>query len=196
MRLILASKSKNRQDIFNMLGLKYDIITSNVEEESSATDPKQYVMDLSKGKADSVASQIDGKALIIASDSVIYMDGKIFEKPKSKQEAFDNIKSMQGKATYAVTGVTIKDLYKNKEISFADVCEVHFQNVADEDITWYVNNDKYILDRCGYSIAGKASLFVDKVVGDYYTVLGMPVKLLNTNLKKLGYTLDDLPLID
>ena len=113
LKLILASGSKQRQDIFKNIGLKYEVIKSVVEEKSDSTEPGEYVKDLSKDKANSVASQINEKAIIIAADSIIYMNGKIYEKPKSREEAYQNLKEMSGKITYAVTGVTIKDLYKN-----------------------------------------------------------------------------------
>ena len=171
MKLILASNSKTRKDIFDMVGWKYEVITSNVVENSNSIDPKQYVIDLSKDKANSVASQITDKALIISADSIIYMDNKKLEKPKTKEEGFEIIKKMSGKVNYAITGVTIKDLYQNKEISFTDVTEVYFKSVSDKDIAWYVENEKYLLNRAGYSIAGKTSIFVDKIVGDYYNIL-------------------------
>ena len=191
MRLILASNSKTRKDIFDMVGWKYEVITSNTEENSNSTDPKQYVIDLSKDKANSVASQITDKALIISADSIIYMDNKKFEKPKSKEEGFENIKKMSGKVNYAITGVTIKDLYQNKEISFTEITEVYFKNVFDKDIAWYVENEKYLLNRAGYSIAGKTSIFVDKIVGDYYNILGMPISKLYSKLNELGYSISD-----
>ena len=191
MKLILASNSKTRKNIFDMVGWKYEIITSKVEERSDSTDPKQYVIDLSKDKANSVASQVKDKALIVAADSIIYMDNKKFEKPKSKEEAFENIKKMSGKVNYAVTGVTIKDLYKNKEISFSGTTDVYFKNVTTQDISWYVENEKYLLNRAGYSIAGKTSIFIDKIIGDYYNILGMPISKLYTKLNELGYTISD-----
>lgn len=196
MRLILASNSKTRKDIFDMIGWKYEVLTSQVEEKSSSTNPEQYVIDLSKDKANSVASQIQDKALIISADSIIYMDGKKFEKPKSKEEGFENIKKMSGKVNYAVTGVTIKDLYQNKEISFTDTTEVYFKNVSDKDISWYVENEKYLLNRAGYSIAGKTSIFVDKIIGDYYNILGMPISKLYSKLNKLGYAISDFDMKD
>lgn len=191
MKLILASNSKTRKDIFDIVGWKYEVITSNIEENSNSTDPKQYVIDLSKDKANSVASQITDKALIISADSIIYMDNKKFEKPKSKEEGFENIKKLSGKVNYAITGVTIKDLYQNKEISFTDITEVYFKNVSDKDIAWYVENEKYLLNRAGYSIAGKTSIFVDKIVGDYYNILGMPISKLYSKLNELGYSISD-----
>ena len=190
-KLILASGSKQRKDIFEMIGLKYEIIKSTEEENSNATDPNEYVKELSKIKANSVAKQITEKAIIISADSVIYMNNKIYEKPKTKQEAFNNLKEMSGKVTYAITGVTIKDLYQNKEISFSDTAEVWIRKINDEDIKWYVENDKNILERCGYSMLGKASLFLDKVVGDYNTLIGISPSKLYEKLQELGYKISD-----
>ncbi|MDD2496288.1 MAG: Maf family protein, partial [Tissierellia bacterium] len=108
MELILASGSKNRQDILNMIGLKYKVVKSLTEEFNNNTDPKEYVKSLARDKANSVASQIDYKALIISADEVISMADKIYEKPKNKEEAYNNIKEMVGKTTYAITGCVIK----------------------------------------------------------------------------------------
>ena len=194
MRLILASSSKNRQNIFRNIGWKFEVIKSIVEEHSDATDPREYVMDLSRDKADSVASQIEEQALIISADSIVYLDGKIFEKPKSKEEAFNNIKQMSGKVTYLTTGVTIKDLYQNKEITFSDVVEVHLRKIDDEDIMWYVNNE--VFSGCGYTIPGKAEIFIDKIVGDFNTLFGISISSVYEKLKELGYSMKDFEITE
>lgn len=194
MKLILASGSKQRQDIFKMIGLKYEVVKSTVEENSTATDPNEYVKELSMDKANSVASQIKEKALIIAADTIIYMDGKIYEKPKSKEEAIQNLKEMSNKVTYAITGITIKDLYQDKTICFSDTAEVHLKEIADEDIKWYVENDKNVLERCGYSMLGKAAIFLDKVNGDYNTLFGISASKLYEKFKELGYKISDFEL--
>ena len=191
MRLILASSSKNRQKIFKNIGWKFEVVKSLVEECSDATNPREYVMDLSKDKANAVASQIKGQALIISADSIVYMDGKIFEKPKSKEEAFNNIKSMSGRVSYLTTGMTIKDLYQNKELTFSDVVEVYLRKVDDEDIRWYVENEENILNGCGYTIPGKAEIFIDKIVGDFNTLFGISISSVYAKLKELGYSMKD-----
>ncbi len=191
MRLVLASSSKNRQNIFKNIGWKYEVLTSLVEEYSEATDPREYVMDLSRDKANSVAQQIDGNAIIISADSVVYLDGKIFEKPKSYEEAFNNIKQMSGKVTHLTTGMTIKDLYQNKEIVFSDVVDVYFKKVDDEDIKWYLDNEENAFKGCGCAIPGKAELFVDKIDGDFNTLFGISISKVYDNLKELGYKMSD-----
>ena len=194
-KIVLASGSKLRQDIFNMIGFQYDVVKSLVEESSNQSDPSEYVKDLSRDKAHSVETQLEEKAIIIAADTIIYMNGKIYEKPKTKQEAFENIKEMIGKTSYAVTGVTIKDLYQEKEICFTDVCEVTFKsNINDNDIRWYVDHEKTILDRCGYAIVGKAAIFIEKINGDHNTVFGISPSKLHNKLKELGYELSDFEL--
>ncbi len=194
LRLILASSSKPRQDIFKNIGWKYEVIKSLVEEKSNSTDPSEYVKDLSRDKANSVASQINERAIIVAADSIIYMDGKIYEKPKSKEEAYNNMKEMSGKVTYAVTGITIKDLYQDKEICFSDTAEVYIKEISDEDIRWYVENEENILNRCGYAMLGKASVFLDKVNGDYNTLFGISPSKVYDKFQKLGYKLADFEL--
>lgn len=194
MRLILASGSKNRQDIFKMIGWKYEVVKSLVEEKSDETDPEKYVKALSRDKANSVASQIKENALIVAADTVINMDGEIFEKPRSKEEAFQNIKKMSGKVTYSVTGITIKDLYQKKEICFSDIAEVHIREATDDEIKWYVENEPTVLDKCGYAMIGKAAIFLDKVNGDYNTLFGISPSKLYEKFKELGYTISDFEL--
>jgi len=196
MKLILASGSKQRQDIFKMIGWKYEVVKSLAEEKSKATDPEEYVKQLSLDKADSVASQINEKAIIVSADSIIYMNGKIYEKPKSKEDAFQNLKEMSGNITYAITGVTIKDLYQEKTICFSDTAEVHIKEISDEDINWYVETDKEILNRCGYSMLGKAAIFLDKVNGDYNTMIGISPSRLYEKFQELGYKISDFELDD
>ena len=191
MRLILASSSKNRQNILKNIGWKFEVIKSNVKEHSDATDPHEYAMDLSRDKANSVASIIKENAIIISADSLVYMNGKIFKKPKSKEEAFNNIKSMNGKVLQAITGMTIKDLYKKKEVTFSDSVEIHLRNVDDEDIRWYVENEKDILNSCGFTIPGKADFLIDKIEGDFNTFFGISISLVYAKLKELGYSMKD-----
>ena len=196
MKVILASGSKQRKEIFDRLGIKYEIMTSDVEEYSDKTEPEEYVKELSRNKAYSVKEQLNEKAIIIASDAVICFENKIYEKPKTKEEAFNNMKEMSGKTTKAVTGITILDMYQGKEISIADVADVKFFEIDDEDIRWYVENEKNVLNCCGYTVLGKASIFLEKVDGDYNTLIGISPSRVYNILKELGYKISDFALKD
>ena len=193
MKFILASGSKSRRAVFDMLGINYEVIVSNADEKSNERDFGKYVMELSRIKAEAVKSNLgDKKGILVSADSIVCIDDKKFEKPKDKKEAFNNIKLLSGRVNHALTGVTVWDLYKDNRITFYDVTDVYFKEVSDYEIQWYVDNDEHILERAGYSIAnGKASIFIDKIVGDYYNIIGMPVGKFYDNLKKLGYNIGD-----
>ncbi len=190
MKLILASNSRTRKEILDKVGLIYDVIPSNIEEHSDKTDPTEYVMDLSKQKAQAVSNGLK-EGVIISADSIIYIDDKKLEKPKTKAQAKEMLKKLSGRVNYAVTGVTIIDLYQNKSITLNEVTEVYFDEITDEEIDWYIENEQYIFERCGYSIAGKSAIYISKINGDFYNILGMPISRVYKELSKLGYKLSD-----
>lgn len=192
MRIILASASKQRQDIFNMIGLKYDVIISDVPEESNQTEPDKYVEELSLNKAKSVKKQIKDKAIIISADTIIYSNNKIYEKTKSKEEAYSNLKELSNNKCTAYTGITLIDLYKEKVICSSSKVNVYFNEIKDEEAEWYVNNEEKIFKCCGFVPLGKAALFINKIEGDYNTLLGISPGIVYNKLKELGYSFNDL----
>ena len=192
MRIILASASKQRQDIFNMIGLKYDVITSDVPEESNQTEPDKYVEELSLNKAKSVKKKIKDKPIIISADTIIYSNNKIYEKPKSKEEAYSNLKELSNNKCTAYTGITLIDLYKEKVICSSSKVNVYFNEIKDEEAEWYVNNEEKIFKCCGFVPLGKAALFINKIEGDYNTLLGISPSIVYNKLKELGYSVNDL----
>lgn len=191
MRIILASASKQRQDIFNMIGLKYDVITSDVPEESNKIEPDKYVEELSLNKAKSVKKQIKDKAIIISADTIIYSNNKIYEKPKSKEEAYSNLKELSNNKCTAYTGITLMDLYKEKVICSSSKVNVYFNEIKDEEAEWYVNNEEKIFKCCGFVPLGKAALFINRIEGDYNTLLGISPSIVYNKLKELGYSFND-----
>ena len=191
MRIILASASKQRQDIFNMIGLKYDVITSDVPEESNQTEPDKYVEELSLNKAKSVKKQIKDKAIIISADTIIYSNNKIYEKPKSKEEAYSNLKELSNNKCTAYTGITLIDLYKEKVICSSSKVNVYFNEIKDEEAEWYVNNEEKIFKCCGFVPLGKATVFINKIEGDYNTLLGISPSIVYNKLKELEYSFND-----
>ena len=191
MRIVLASSSKQRQDIFNMIGLKYDVVTSDVPEDSNEILPNKYVEELSLNKAKSVEKQIKEKAIIISADTIIYANNKIYEKPKSKEEAYLCLKELSNNKSTAYTGITIMDLYKEKIKCSSSKVDVYFNEIKDEEIEWYVNNEEKLFKCCGYVPEGKAALFINKIEGDYNTLLGISPSVVYNKLKELGYSIND-----
>ena len=148
--------------------------------------------ELSLKKAKSVADKVGDNAIIIAADTIIYFNNKKYEKPKSKEEAFYNLKELSGNKNSAYTCITIIDLYQNKTITTSSKVEVYFKKMTNEEINWYINNESKIYTSCGYVPEGKAALFIDKINGDYNTLLGISPSILIDELKSLNYSLEDL----
>ncbi len=192
MKIILASNSKTRKKILDSLNIKYDVIVSDKEEVADNSDPRKYVEELSKVKAKSVSEKIDrSDVIIIAADSIIYKDGKIYQKPKSIEEAMENLREFSNCKNQGITGVTIIDMSNRRNVTFSYVTDVYFKRICEEDIKWYVKHEKDLLKKAGYSLEGTISLFVEKIEGDFYNVLGLPLGMLYTKLNELGYRLDD-----
>ena len=132
-KIVLASNSKQRKDILNMIGLKYEVVVSDIDEDNDKKIPEEYVMELSKDKVMNVRKKINSKRIIIGADTIIYYNNKIYEKPKTKEEAYINLKDMSGNITTAITGITIYDMYKDKIISFYDKCDIKFKKISKEE---------------------------------------------------------------
>ena len=116
MKLILASNSRTRKEVLDKVGVTYSVIPSNIEEHSDKTDPKEYAMDLSRQKAEAIAKNIkDG--VILSADSIIYIDDRKLEKPKTKEQAKEMLKSLSGRVNYAVTDSKLKVDEKKSEIA-------------------------------------------------------------------------------
>lgn len=193
MDIILASSSITRRKIMDSINLKYSVVVSDEEEHSNKENPTEYVEELSRIKALNVSKKVtNSDSLIIAADSIIYKDGKKYEKPKTIEEAKNNLMELSGSKNQGITGVTIIDKKNGKSVTFSCVTDVYFKEILEDDIDWYIQNEKDLLKKAGYSLEGTMSLFLDKIDGDYYNVLGLPLGMLYTNINKLGYTLKDL----
>lgn len=193
MKIILASSSATRREIMDKLNINYDVITSDIEEKSEKVNPREYVEELSLNKAKSVANKVQSnETLIIAADSIIYKDGKRYEKPRTVKEAIDNLKELSESKNQGITGVTIIDKSNGNTKTFSCVTDVYFKEITEEDIIWYVNHEKDILKKAGYSLEGTMSLFVERLEGDYYNVLGLPLGMLYSKINEMGYSLKDL----
>ena len=193
MRLILASGSETRRGIMDSLKIKYDVIKSGVDETCDISDPSLYVEELSRRKALDVSSKVGvGDYIILAADTIIYKDGKKYEKPKSVEEAFSNLKELSGGTNIAVTGVTFVNRKNNNIETFSDKTNVTFKDITDEDLKFYIDHHPDILYNAGYTLEGIMSLFLAKLDGDYYNVLGLPLGKIYTMLNKMGYSLKDL----
>ncbi len=177
--IILASQSPRRQELLKLITSDFEIKVNNVDETlPDKITPKEAVMYLSKIKAEPFA---DGDNIVIGADTVVALDGKILGKPKSEENAKEMLKFLSGRTHSVFTGVTLASDKKTK--TFAVETKVKFFELTNEEIDAYIKT-KEPFDKAGaYGIQGYGSLLVEKIDGDYFNVVGLPVSTLARELK-------------
>lgn len=187
-KLILGSGSPRRKELMAQIGLQFEVIVSDADENISETWPDRMVMELSKNKAEAVWNSLDEKSkaesIVIGADTIVYNDGKVLGKPKDEEDAYNMIKSLQDGVHSVYTGVT---LYGEEVVSFFEETKVYVYPMTDEEITGYIAT-KDPMDKAGaYGIQGLFAAFVKGIEGDYNNVVGLPVARVYQELKKAGY---------
>ncbi len=181
--LILASNSPRRKELLAMLGYEFEVKPSNCDESTNITNPAALVKELSKRKAHGVIKTSDDD-VIIGSDTVVSIDGKILGKPKDENDAAKMLHLLSGKTHTVFTGITI--LSKDKETTDVIKCDVTFKTLTETEIYDYINSGEP-MDKAGaYGIQGKGSALVKKVNGDFFAVVGFPCCYVNSTLNSFG----------
>lgn len=179
--IILASASPRRRELMGLVTENFEIITADVDETIKAgTPPSEAVMALSFKKAMAVSEQYKGRT-VIGADTVVVCDGKILGKPTDRGNACEMLKMLSGRAHSVLTGVTITD--GRKTDTFFVSSDVTFFELTDEEISTYVLSGEPDDKAGAYAIQGKGSLFVKKINGDYFNIVGFPVSEVNRHLK-------------
>lgn len=184
--IILASASPRREELLKKIGLKFRVESSNYEENISyELEPHELAKLLSLEKAKLVAKN-HKNVLVIAADTFIVFEGKILGKPRTKTEAREMLERINGKPHSVITGFTIVDSGSNKALSKSVETKVHLRKLNSNEIDVYVKS-KEPLDKAGaYAIQGLGSVIVEKIEGDYYNVVGLPLSTLVESLKEFG----------
>ena len=184
MKLILASASPRRKELLGKIGLEFDIIPAKGEEVITQTLPWEVVKELSFQKAKEIADIQAEECIVIGSDTIVDKGEQIMGKPKDEADAFNMLKTLSGDWHSVISGVTVLDNKSAKSESFYVETKVKFAHLTDEEINNYIKT-KEPMDKAGsYGIQGKGSRFIEKIDGDYFNVVGLPVQKLYTVLKK------------
>ena len=191
MRLLLASTSKFKSDIFNKVHLKHtNIKTSYVEEEKRNENVYEYVMDLALGKAKNTIKLDD--SIVIGLDTVVYIDNEIIEKPKNKEEVRFNLRRASGKEISVITGICLINNQNGEIIRDYQETKISFNEIVEDDIEYYLANEPELMYVSGFVIETIISNFINKIEGSFYNILGAPVEKIYFYLKKWGIHLKDL----
>ena len=182
MQLILASASPRRKELLGLFHIPFTVRAADLDETMDPENsPREEVEKVSRRKALAIPrSQGD---VVIAADTIVVCDDRILGKPKSVQEAQDMLRLLSGRDHQVMTGCTV---VRDQQIrSFTEVTDLHFRKLTEGEIRRYVESGEP-MDKAGaYGIQGGAALFCEKLRGDYYNVVGLPVCRLWETLTEL-----------
>ncbi len=188
--IILASGSPRRKELLSLIGVPFKVIKSDVEEETTQTDPGLIVEELSGQKAEDVASRIE-EGTVLGADTIVWAEGEVMGKPKDEEDARRMLKILSGKAHSVFTGVTLIHKYQlNGEpqmhgLAFHRETKVHVHEMTDAEIDAYIASGEPFDKAGAYGIQGSFMAYVDGIEGDYQTVVGLPVSAVYQALKQL-----------
>ncbi len=184
--IILASASPRRKELLEKIGLKFTVDPSDCAEDNNAgLEPHELVRQISVSKANAVAARHQD-VIIIAADTIGMIGDKIMGKPHTEKEAAKMLREISGKTHLVVTGFTVLDTITKQQITRTVDTTVYIKQLTGEEIAAYVKTGEP-LDKAGaYAIQGKGAVIVDKIEGDYYNVMGLPLSALVETLKEFG----------
>ena len=189
--MILASASPRRKEILENFGFSFKTIVKNIDETSDKTRAEEKILEIAEKKAKAAAIDFPDEN-VVGADTVVVVNGKILGKPKNKEEAFSMLKSLSGRSHEVITAFSFININKNISYSDYEITKVYFKNLTDDEIKWYINT-KEPMDKAGaYGIQGKGAFFVEKIEGDFFSVMGFPLGKFVRFLNKTGFNLNDL----
>ena len=203
-RIILASGSPRRKELLEQIGLEFEICPAKGEEVITTNVPEDVVRELSRQKAEEVASGIlayneahsdivtPQDSLVIGADTVVAYDGQILGKPADEADAKRMLSMLSGNVHSVYTGVTFVIIGKDGrtgESSFVETTDVHMFAMSEQEIDRYIASGEP-MDKAGsYAIQGKCGIYIEKIDGDYYNVVGLPIARMYQSLKDIGIDL-------
>ena len=206
-RIILGSASPRRRELLEQIGISFEVRVSDKEEVYHSLIPEEIVKELALSKAENVAYDLREKqeqvkqisfdkknnvlldTIVIGADTIVVSDGSILGKPKDEADAVRMIRSLQGRSHKVYTGVAILDYDdegKRKSVVHAVDTEVFVNPMSDEEIREYAATGEP-LDKAGaYGIQGRFAAYIERIDGDYYNVVGLPVSYVYRQLKEIA----------
>ena len=184
---ILASGSPRRKELLELMGLEFKVIVSQADEDSVSKDlkPELYVQELALLKASATAKEVlrNKNAVIISADTIVTLDGQILGKPKDEDDAFNMLSKISGGEHEVYTGYCVMRISDGKAVCGKVRTKVKFKDLSDDKIRGYINSGEP-MDKAGaYGIQGLGSLLIEKIDGDYFNVVGLPISALADTLE-------------
>ncbi len=185
-RIILASKSPRRRQLLEWAEIPFDVMVTDTDEMYPASLPiEQVPVYIAKNKALAVKAELSHDRLILAADTIVVLKDKVIGKPASIEDAVNTLKELSGQTHLVITGVVI--IKEETEIAFADITEVEFHSLTDQQIEYYVEHYQPFDKAGSYAIQEWIGVVgIKRVQGDFYNVMGLPVSRVVKALEQFG----------
>ena len=191
MKLILASASERRASILRDAGIPFIVMSSSVAETPGPGEsPHDLVQRLAAAKAELVAARAVGPAIVIAADTIVTLEGHIFGKPRSTDDARHMLEKLSGRTHAVVTGVALIRLPDAERLTFVESTLVHFAALSAREVSRYLATGEPHDKAGAYAIQGRAGRYIPRIEGCYFNVVGLPLARLQQALTSLGCSED------
>jgi len=185
--IILASRSPRRREILNRIQIPFIVYEVDIDERiKSLRHIRSSIIEVSKRKA-SNAAQAFKKGIVVGADTVIFFNRKLIGKPRNRDEAFHYLQLLKGNCHQVISGITVMDADSGKKYSSISITDVFFRNMNYQEIIRYLELGEWLDKAGGYAIQGSAALFIKRIEGSYYNVMGLPVEELYNLLDRFDY---------
>ena len=189
--MILASTSPRRKELLEKIGFKLTLKSKKINEESDKINIVDKVKDIAYKKTIAVAQE-NKNDYVVGADTVVVIGEKLLGKPKDIEEAKEMLKLLSNKEHEVITSYCLINLEKNIEITEVVISKVVFRKISDDELNWYIKNEE-ILDKAGaYGVQGLASIFIEKIEGDYFAIMGFPINSFIQTLRQIGIDIDNI----
>ncbi len=189
--VVLASQSPRRRELLGRLGLTFDILPAQGEEQMIGETPDEIVEELSRQKAEEVLGRVEAAAeeiLVIGADTVVAVDGEILGKPHDREDARRMIRELQDRVHQVYTGVTLLRRHPDGTLqrrTFHEETHVDVYAMSDEEIEAYIDTPEPYDKAGAYGIQGGFGLYIRRIDGDYNNVVGLPAARVYHEIRKL-----------
>ncbi len=177
MNLVLASESPRRKELLSILGLPFAVIPASIEEiPLKGETAEAFAVRTAREKGLEVASRVS-RSVILSADTVVTIDGEILGKPTDKGDAVRMLQKLSGRDHWVYTAVTIVNQTRPETLDGMDRTRVWFKTLSDKEIDDYIGREN-VFDKAGaYAIQGYAGVYIPKIEGNYFNVMGLPLPL-------------------
>lgn len=183
--IVLASQSPRRRELLERMGLEFSVIVANADETMNPAAPiEQEIGRVSLRKAKAVQAQCSMEDVIIAADTMVCVDGQRLGKPRDEADALRMLRLLSGRSHQVISGLCV--MQGSRAETACVTTHLHFRPLHQEEILAYIATGEP-MDKAGaYGIQGAAAIFADRLDGDYYNVMGLPVCTLTRLLRAFG----------